>query len=89
MKRVLEFDISAQVKRGNPKFQIPNSKQIPSTKLQQEQRAPIIGDWIYMPRVWNLELGACLGFGIWDLGFLPPRLRLICPTSPATVRQHD
>jgi hypothetical protein len=22
------------------------------------------------PRFWNLEVGICLGFGIWDLGFL-------------------
>jgi hypothetical protein len=68
MKRVLEFDISAQVKRGNPKFQIPNSKQIPSTKSQRGTKVPFGATRGRTPGfgIWNLELVWNLGFGIWD-----------------------
>jgi hypothetical protein len=59
----------------NSKFQIPNPKQIPSTKFQRGTKAPpgaargpLAGFGI-----WNLELVWNLGFGIWD--FLTQCLR--------------
>ena len=45
--------------RQNPKFQAPNSRKAPSTKLQSNVRITGIG-------AWNLRFLWNLGFGIWS-----------------------
>jgi hypothetical protein len=47
------------VKIPNPKIQNPNKLQAPSSKP----------DALGAVRFWNLNFGAYLGFGIWDLEF--------------------
>ena len=48
---------------GNPKLQIPNPKLIPKTNFQTSSTGRL--------GVWDLRFGNFLGFGIWDLEFLP------------------
>src|SRR3954466_7710605 len=50
-------------RRRNPKSQVPNPKEIPSTKLQGWLRTKV------------LRFGASLELGAWDLKLPPPRLR--------------
>ena len=52
------------------KFQAPNSKEAPSFKFQDDvvSALEVRGGLILTP-YWNMELGASLELGIWDLGF--------------------
>jgi hypothetical protein len=50
---------------GNGKFQIPNPKQIPSTKFQTKKAIPSRGR-LFPFGAWDLVLVWNLGFGIWD-----------------------
>ncbi len=50
----------------NPKFQIPNKLQAPNSKNSRPSCASME---LRRAHVWNLEFGASLELGIWDLEF--------------------
>src|SRR5438105_4473860 len=54
----------------NSKSQIPNSKQIPSSKLQTKSKFPVTKAIGRRYGDWNLEFGHCLEFVIWNLELL-------------------
>jgi hypothetical protein len=51
-------EVTADVVGGNPKSQVPNLKETPSTKFQTSHQR--------LFEIWSLELLWGLGFGIWD-----------------------
>jgi hypothetical protein len=53
-------NVEAMQWERSSKSQTPNPKQTLNTKSQTPKHAP-----------WSLDLGICLGFGVWDLGFAP------------------
>src|SRR5438552_11845397 len=61
------LDSTGKVTEGgsgrSSKLQLPNSKKIPSLRLQTPKPVVRAGSW-------NLELGIFLELGFWDLGFL-------------------
>ena len=59
-------------KTPNFKIQIPTNSNRANSKFQSPPPAV---------RSWNLELGVYLGFGIWDLNFLPAIAASISPAS--------
>src|SRR5437660_1523650 len=79
----------------SPKSQIPNPKNIPNPKSLEKTRTR---SWV---QIWTLELGICLGFGIWDLGLSCPVFQrrimvqsrsgvdLSWPVNAGVVRFHD
>jgi hypothetical protein len=46
----------------NPKSQVPNPKEIPSSEFPKKERRRV-------GLFWLLGFEICLGFGFWDLGF--------------------
>ena len=64
-RRGLPFPITGEAENAqSAKLQIPSSKSQSSSKLQAPKRASL-----RQQSNWDLELGASLRFGIWDLGF--------------------
>jgi hypothetical protein len=47
----------------NPKFEYRNPKQIANSKFKMR----------FLGEIGILNMDACLGFGVWNLGFLPSK----------------